>query len=55
MFKSRVWIFILLALAALVVQLLVGQGRLDGQRCCSGGGHDLLIGYPSKNDPGSKR
>ena len=34
MFKSRVFIFILLALAALVLQLVVNKGQLRGQRCC---------------------
>ena len=47
MFKSKVLIFILLALAALVLQLVVGQGKSGGQRCCPGM-PDLLMGYPAK-------
>jgi hypothetical protein len=55
MFKSRVFIFILLALAALVLQLVVNNGQWRGQRCCPKGSPDLLMGYPSKSDPGTSR
>ena len=55
MFKSKVFIFILLALAALVVQLVVSQGRWNSQRCCPARGPDLLMGYPEKTSPDSKR
>jgi hypothetical protein len=55
MFKSKIWIFILLALAALVLQLLVSQGRLSGSKCCPRSGPDLLMGYPAKSDPGGSR
>jgi hypothetical protein len=47
MLKSRVFIFILLALAALVLQLLVSQGKPGGQRCCPST-PDFLMGLPVK-------
>jgi hypothetical protein len=34
MFKSRVFIFILLALAAFLFQLALNKGQLSGQKCC---------------------
>ncbi len=55
MFKSKIFLFILIALAALGLQLLVSQGRVGGARCCPKSTPDLLIGYPSPTDPGSNR
>jgi hypothetical protein len=53
MFKSRVFIFILLALAALFLQLVLNKGQLRGQRCCPGSPDVLKLA--SKIDPGSSR
>jgi hypothetical protein len=50
--KSKVLIFILLALAALVLQLVVGQRKPGGQRCCPRT-PDFLMGLPAKNSPDS--
>lgn len=55
MFKSRVFIFILLALAAFMLQLIINKGQLSGPQCCPKAAPDLLIGYPSQRDPGSSR
>jgi hypothetical protein len=54
MFKSRVFMVILLALVALVIQLVVSQGKPGEQRCCPRT-PDLLMGYPANTSPDSNR
>jgi hypothetical protein len=51
MFKSRVFIFILLALAAFLLQLALNKGQLSGQKCCPA--NPLML--PSPNIPGGNR
>jgi hypothetical protein len=53
MFKSRLFIFILLALAALMLQLVINKGQFSGQRCCPPSPDVLML--PSKIDPGTSR
>ena len=51
MFRSKVFIFMLLVLAALVLQLVVNKGQLRGQKCCPP--NALML--PSPSIPGGSR
>jgi hypothetical protein len=54
MFKSRVFVFILLALATLTIQLVLSLGKTGEQQCCPRV-PDILMGYPGKTSPDSNR